>query len=420
MKSNVRPGLVITAVLICLGLIGGCQQAQKRSLTARYIVPPEVVRDVSSIQNLAIARPRVSLSGNYGKSSELATVFASCLDQRLTSGIYQERFFNVQDEIHGNTQGLRSLDRTFSHAHGYSIKPARLSNRAEIRTWATLSLNRSTGTDRMVTSLTSIPYRIEYTDDGVPYSAPNYDGKVVREQISQVGFVKIKAKGELRVQVRDTKGQSIYEKTFKNLTFEKKIGGDNPAEALPTVLEIASSLFDASIATVIKDISPHNVERTLYVNEEGDPTAVALIKATAFSEAYKRLCQVLDENAAAYKGEAIEIKEDFDLQIKKAHASDLAPEELEALIKSLRMEEKTALLAAGRFRSPDFEDMAIVCEAMGITDEALDFYGLAAEADPENSAAASALARVTKLADKVVTFQHTINGGYEEAENKER
>jgi hypothetical protein len=420
MKSNLHPGILITAVLICLGLIGGCQQAQKRSLTARYIVPPEVVRDVSSIQNLDIARPKVSLSGSYGKSSELVPVFACCLDQRLTSGIYQERFFNVRDEIHGNAQGLRTLDKTFSNAHGYSIKPAQLSKRAEIRTWATISLNRTTGTDRIVTSLASVPFNVEYTDDGVPFSVPNYDGKVVREQVSQVPFIKIEGKGELRVEVRDTRGASIYEKTFKNLKFEKKIGGDSPAEALPTVLEIASSLFDASIAMVVKDISPHNVERTLYVNEAGDPTAVALIKATAFSEAYKRLCQVLEENAAEYKREAGEIKKDFAEQIKEAQAAELAPEELETQVKTLRAEEKGALLAAGLFRSPDFENMAIVCEAMGITDEALDFYGLAAGADPGNSAAASALARVSKLADKVVIFKDKINGGYEEEENKER
>jgi glycogen debranching enzyme len=171
---------------------------------------------------------------------------------------------------------------------------------------------------------------------------------------------------------------------------------------------------------VVKDISPHNVERTLYVNEAGDPTAVALIKATAFSEAYKRLCQVLEENAAEYKREAGEIKKDFAEQIKEAQAAELAPEELETQVKTLRAEEKGALLAAGLFRSPDFENMAIVCEAMGITDEALDFYGLAAGADPGNSAAASALARVSKLADKVVIFKDKINGGYEEEENKER
>ncbi|WP_462323688.1 hypothetical protein [Desulfoplanes sp.] len=420
MKSNLYPGVVITAVLVCLGLLGGCQQAQKRSLMAKYIVPPDVVRDVSSIQNLAIAPPRVVLSGRYGKRSELRPVFVNCLNQRLASGIYRERFFNVQDEIHGNARGLGRLDKTFAKAHGYSIKPARLIRRAEIRTRANVSLTRSTGKDRMVTSLASIPYSVQYSDDGVPYSVPNYDGQVVEEHVSQVPFVKITAKGDLRVEVRDNQGRVVYEKTFKNLSFEKKVGGDNPAEALPTVLEIASSLFDASIAEVVRDISPHKVERTLYVNEDGDPTAVALIKATAFSEAYKRLSFVLEENGAAYAREAKEIKEDFAEKIQAAQAADAGSPAPGTLLETLRMEKKTALLEAGLFRSPDFENMAIVCEAMGITNEALDFYKMAAGADPANSAAASALARVSKLADKVLTLPGQIKGVYEEEENKER
>jgi hypothetical protein len=420
MKRNLWPGIVIAIVLICLGMMGGCQQAPKRSLEASYIVPPRVVGDVSSIRYMTIATPRVSLTGNYGKGSQLAPVFVNCLNQRLISGIYKERFFNVQDEIHGNTKGLQHLDKTMAKGHGYSIKPARMMNRAEIATRATISLTRTRGQDRMVTPLASIPYDVQYSDDGVPYSVPDYDAQVIQEHVSLVPFVQIVAKGNLQVEVRDAHKQLVYAKEFKDLTFVRKIGGENPVEALPTVLEMASSLFDAPIAQVVRDISPHKVNRTLYVNEEGDPTAVALIKATAFSEAYKRLSQVLEEHSAHYQQKIAGIKEDFSRQREKIRMGVEDPREQEILLDELGTQEKTALVDAGRFRSPDLENMAIVCEAMGITNEALDMYARAVDADPDNSQAASSLTRVNKLASKALSLQDQIPGRYQEEENKER
>jgi hypothetical protein len=64
--------------------------------------------------------------------------------------------------------------------------------------------------------------------------------------------------------------------------------------------------------------------------------------------------------------------------------------------------------------------MAIVCEAMGITNEALDMYARAVDADPDNTRAASSLTRVNKLASKALSLQDQIPGRYEEEENKER
>ena len=419
MSGYIRSVFVVAGCCLCL--LAGCQQAPKRSLLATYIVPPDVVSDVSSLQNLSIASPVVKLAGSYAQNrKKLVPVFTNCLNQRLSAAIYKERFFSVQDDIHGNRNGLKSLNAAFAQAHGYSIKPARIVNRAKIKTWANILLTRTTGKDKIITSLASIPYTVEYNDKGVPHSSPNYDGKVVKEHVSHVPFTHITAKGDLLVQVYDTAGKKVYEKRFTDLKYDKKIGGDTQANALPTVLEISSSLFDPAIKTVVRDISPHKIKRELFVNENGDETAVVLLKATAFSEAYKRLSQVTERNQKEYKAHAAEIKKDFAEQLKAARESDKTAEEVEVLISTLRQEQKASLVDAGRFRSPDYEDMAIACEAMGLTDEALEFYELAASADPENASAGASLARIKSLADKAMKCPGEAKNRYEEEENKER
>lgn len=421
MKSS---GYILRTLVMagcCLCLLAGCQQGAKRSLTASYIVPPDVVSDVSSLQNLAIASPVVKLTGNYARNREkLVSVFTNCLDQRLSTGIYKERFFSVQDDIYGNRKGLRSLDAAFAQSHGYSIKPARIVRRGKVRTWATIDLTRTTGKDRIVTPLASVPYVVEYNDKGVPHSSPNYDARVVKEHVSHVPFTHITAKGDLLVRVYDTGNKQVYEKRFTNLKYDKKLGGGSQADALPTVLEIASSLFDPSIRTVVRDISPHKVERELFVNEDGDETAVVLLKATAFSEAYRRLSEVTERNQKEYNKRAAEIKKDFEEQLKETRESGTSGEEIEAQVATLRQQLQADLVDAGRFRSPDYEDMAIACEVMGLSDEALEFYELAASADPENASAGASLARIKSLADKALKCPGKARNIYEEEENKER
>jgi tetratricopeptide (TPR) repeat protein len=185
-------------------------------------------------------------------------------------------------------------------------------------------------------------------------------------------------------------------------------------------LEIASSLFDPSIRTVVRDISPHKVERELFVNEDGDETAVVLLKATAFSEAYRRLSEVTERNQKEYNKRAAEIKKDFEEQLKETRESGTSGEEIEAQVATLRQQLQADLVDAGRFRSPDYEDMAIACEVMGLSDEALEFYELAASADPENASAGASLARIKSLADKALKCPGKARNIYEEEENKER
>jgi len=380
-----------------------------------------VVSDVSSLQNLTIASPVVMLSGSDAQNKKkMLPVFTNCLEQRLSAAIYKERFFSVQDDIQGNRNGLKSLDTVFAQSHGYTIKPARIVRRAQLKTQANITLTRTTGKERVVTSLASVPYIVKYTDIGVPYSIPNYAAQVVQEHVSNVPYTHITAKGDLFVRVYDAAGKKVYEKQFKDLEYDKKVGGNTQADALPTELEIASSLFDSSIRQAVRDISPHRVERELFVNENGDKTAVVLLKATAFSEAYKRLSDVTEKNQKEYKDKATEIKNDFAAQIKDVKASGKAQEEIELAVKALQEELRVTLLDTGRFRSPDDENMAIACETMGITDESLEFYELAVSADPDNTRASDSLARMKALAGKILNCPGKAKNTYEEEENKER
>ena len=418
-ETTGNKGATWPAVLLslCILALAGCQGgAAKREVYAEYIVPPRVVADVSSLERMRIDAPKVAVNGSYpGKPQELSVLFEESLRERLDAKISRERFFEVADEIYDNDQGLTRIRQIMLDSrHGYDVKPAGAGKSALIKARAEVSLVRQEGVDTIATQLVTLPYVVQYADDKwrTPYAAANYGAQQTRTVTSKVPFIVVRAKANLTVAVLDTKGRKVYERGFKDLSYEKKVGGDAEAAAEPTVIEIVASLFDAPLRDVVADISPHKVTRAVAVNSGGDATAIALIRATAFSEAYKRLTELLETREAGLKKAAKTAREES--------APQLAAAKSEAEKKALQAELAADLAKERKPLSADYENLAIACEAMGQWGEALDNYRLSAEADPGNATAAASLARVKQLAGQAGNLGLELKKSYDEQQHKER
>jgi tetratricopeptide (TPR) repeat protein len=382
-----RRGFRLAILLAALGVLcaSGCAP-KKRAVYANYILPPNAVTDVSTIENLDISPPQIDLSGNYKSKRNVRNLLASVLEESFENQLYDNGFIKARDDIYDDAQGLAQVRKQLQASrHGYDVQGARVMKTAKLHTSAHVDLHRVRGVDVVQTPLVTQPYTIKTTKNGVPISVPDPKRRRVRVVKSKVPFILVEAKGSLRVTLQDVHGKTVYSKMFDDLSYQQKVGGNAQPGAEPTLSEIALGLFGKSVDQVVKDISPHKEIHVLQVNEKGDATAVALMKATAFSEAYNRLALVITEHEKQYEAEVIEINKDYDEQMAEA--------ETDEQIVELEGEKKAQLLDASRFLSPDYENMAIVNEIMGDVSMALDLYQQAVEADPENVSAKQSLAR---------------------------
>jgi tetratricopeptide (TPR) repeat protein len=382
-----RRGYRLALLLAALAMLcaAGCAP-KKRAVYADYVLPPNAVTDISSIENLDIAPPQIDLSCNYKSKRSVQNVLANAVEESFEDQLYANGFIKARDDIYDDAQGLAQVRKELrASRHGYDVKSARAMRTAKLITAAKVNLKRTKGVDVVQTQLVTQPYTIKTNKNGVPVSFPDPDRRRVKIVTSNVPFILVEAKGSLRVALQDAHGKNVYSKVFDDLSYERKAGGNAQPGAEPTLFEIAHELFGGAVDQVVKDISPHKESHVLHVNEKGDATAVALMKATAFSEAYNRLDSVITAHEKQYEAEAAEINKDYDAQMAAAETD-------EALAK-LEEEKKAELLDASRFLSPDYENMAIVTEIMGDVSTALDLYGQAVEADPANTSAKQSLER---------------------------
>lgn len=415
-RSTPGRALCGLGLALCLMLLLGCQNAAKRQIYADYIVPPRVVSDVSSLERMRIDTPKVTVNGAYpGKSKELSMLFEESLKDRLDAKISRERFFEVADEIYDNDQGLTRIRKIMLDSrHGYDVKPASAVKSARINAKADVSLVRQEGVDTIATQLFTVPYVTRYATDEwhTPYAVPDTASQQVRTVTSKVPYIVVRATANLLVTVLDTKGKKIYERSFSDLSYEKKVGGDAAAGAEPTVIEIVASLFDAPLADVVADISPHKVTRVVSVNPNGDATAIVLLRATAFSEAYGHLANILDAREKEFAVAAKEAEADM--------APKLAAAKTEEEKAKLQAELDEELAAERKGLAADYENLAIACEAMGQLGEAMDYYEQSSQDDTGNKTARESLLRVRELAAQSEQLSVDRKKGYDEKNNKER
>lgn len=412
--------ILILGLLVSVAAFAGCKQgATKRALMAEYVVPPKAVSDISSIRYMAIPTPKVSVSGNYkARRDGMSTSIANHLRHRMEAAIYAERFMEVADEVHSSSRGV-GIVRSKMLAHNYHVPGPRIYKNANIRMYANINVTEHRGTDEMSTMLFSYKYDIKRSDDewGTPYSEINSDRTKSRTVKSRVPYVTVNATGNLKVDVFNNRGQKVYTRTFDKLSFSRKVGGKEGVGALPTIFEISSAMFDKPVADVVAAISPHTVKRELKLNDGGDTTALVLIRSGAYAEAYARLLDVMDANEEKYLKKKDAIDKDFAETLAKLKADGAADD----LIKAAKADRRAEIVAAGIDRLPDLFNMAVLCEIMGRLGEAVDFWGLASEANPDDSAIAKTLARVKGLAGKAAAVDAAIKkkGTFDEGKIKE-
>jgi len=322
----------------------------------------------------------------------------------LAGLIYKERFYNVSDDIYRNITGESQLQQVLRGQHGYDLIHSYKPKTSKIMAKAVVNIERKTGEDLIETQLVNQPYKTEYRKNkegySVPHAVPNYDRKSVRKRQDRVPYIKISATAQLNITIFGKNGEKRYERLFKDLKFYKKVGGSGDMAAVPTSLEIAASLFNDSIVATVKDISPHTETRLLEVNEDGDKTAVVLIKATAFSEAVRRLDKAIEQNEAEYQALKGKIEEKYQREVEEIKASSKEPLKKKAAIEKLEREKTEELAKERAPLSPDYENYALCMEVMGYLDDAIEFFEKAHEADQDNQTAKNAYNRVLALREK--------------------
>ena len=389
--------------ILVLSLIMFSNCAPQREIYAKYSLPPNSVLDFAPLRNLHIQSLNVRIRGNYRPLGQ-QSVFESYLRDRLAALIYKEHFYKMSDVIYRNYDGEKQLQSLLKGQHGYDLIHSHKPGSAKIYIKTAITINRTRGTDMVKTTLITLPYKTIYKNEHgnrVPYSKPNYAGQTVKTVSTRVPYEEVSANASLTISIKDKNGRLKYSRSFKNLKFKKKVGGGGDISAPPTALEVAGELFNSPLETIVADISPHREPRLLEVNENGDKSAVVLMKATAFSEAAMKLDAVIAKNEKKFREISAEISVEYGKKRGEAKKSPLKEAEKRAKVKKLESERKRALVEAGRFRSPDYENYAICMEVMGYIPDAIEFYNKACRADPENQTAKDSLIRVKELKNRI-------------------
>lgn len=370
--------------------VSGCKTG-KRMVYANYIMPPKVISDVTKVQKLVIANPDIDLniSGvDRHSAQKIASVFSNTIVNDFSSKLYYNGYIKTADHIYGDPTGLKQVGRILaSSRHGYDIKIIPAYKTAKLKIEAKIKYTRSTGKDRIKTTLTTTNYQIKTNKNGVPFSVPTSSSS--RIVTSNVPYINVEATGSLICTVYDYRGKKLYSRTFNDLKFENKSGGDSGCKAEAPYLEVAQSLFIDSVNKVISDISPHKETRALVVNEKGNASVVALIKGTAFFDAKEKLGKILDKEEAEIEKASTETNAKYAQLIAEAEDAEKKA--------ALEQERKEELIAISKDYSPDFENMAIILEIIGDRNEALEYYSIAADYDPENKSAKESFERVDKM-----------------------
>ncbi|NDV22604.1 hypothetical protein [Desulfovibrio sp. JC022] len=374
-------------LILTIMVIAGCKST-KRMVYAEYIMPPKVISDVSKIQQLKIDKPKIQIktSGLSKRSSrEISDIFTHIIVNDFSSKLYYNGYIKTTDELCGAQAGLKQVRKKLARSkHGYNVKITPFHKTAKLKVEARINYVRSKGTDRIQTRLTTQNYSVAYSDKGVPYAKASSSKS--RTVFSNVPYIEVKAKGVLICTLYDINGKKVYSRVFDDLEFENKSGGDSGSKAEAPYPEVAQKLLNDAITKVVSDISPHKEKKPLAVNEKGDPTIVALIKGTAFFDARNRLEELLTEAEENIEKSSAEVNAEYDQLI----AVESDPE------KRLALEQQRAedLIDCTRDYSPDYENLAIIQEVVGNKNEALHYYQVAVNADPENLTALDSVQRI--------------------------
>lgn len=365
--KTMNKGLQIVGAAFVLLLAAGCST---EVLTAEYIMPPNMISDVKSIDVIEIV-PEITLSGNAFENKDKAFV-AGALQQSMASRLCQGGYIKTVDYVWGNPDGASDMEDVLArkeHMHGYTRHATDpVSSRAKLEMKLKAAVNTSTAKQNVSITLQDVPYK-EGRNGRVPTSSPD-TARIVTEKVSvPMDVFSISGTGALSVTLTDKSGNVVYEKEFPSLESSFSTSTTNHG-APPTSLEVISTMILPAIETIAADISPHKENRTLQINEDGSKESVLLLKAMAFTEAISAIDNIEDDkkSAADYEnlGVAYEVigdydsaKEFYEAALERKNDSGIATIGKERILDILKAKEELRKTKAKKtetqFKSSEFE-----------------------------------------------------------------
>ena len=312
-------------------LISGLAGCKSDVLIADYLVPPTIIKDVKVIDTLEIV-PTVSLSGNSFHSGDEKYVCGS-LHQILASKLSQYGYINVLDYVWGNAEGASAMEdllRSKNSQHGYvrhTTDP--VTNRARMYLDFKVKVNSGAVEQKVKLELQDDTYSIKYKD-GVPYQ--EYSGTRTSTVEMPTSVFSIAGTGTLSAKLVDKSGNTVYSKTFSNLSWSSQTSA-SVHDAPPPASAVVEQMILSAVETIVTDISPHTVQRELEINSSGSKKSVLLLKSMAFTEAIYAIDELDKKSSADYEnlgiayeiiGDYVSAKECFDRVLKNDSSSELA------------------------------------------------------------------------------------------------
>ncbi len=285
-------GWLVVAALFSAG-------CASQNISANYTMPARKIADVGSVSLLEILTA-AELSGNRVVDGD-AERAAAMVRQNLSAQLYQERFYQTTDLIWGpSVKGASAIlehSKTTGSRHGYatfaSIAPE-ATGRLEIQFKLSVDAARQRRTDTI--TLTSVPYVIKYSKDGIPSSSPNPDPKThsTREVVVNYDVWTVAGDGTLNAKLFNVKtGELVYERTFQIAP------PDNDTRSQPTLLRAVSAAVEPAIKEIVADISPHQERKLLPVNQDAHPRVVALLSARDYVDTVQEVERLEAERLSA-------------------------------------------------------------------------------------------------------------------------
>ena len=390
--------VLLYSIPAALLLFTGCAQ-QKSEVYANFMMPPKEIKNINDVKNIKVDVSKIKING---LSKNANKDVANMIKGKLSSLVYKEQFLNVSDDI--LNKSLTSLEKNSKNSHGYSNFSTLKVKNSTLKVDVNINLKKTTGTQKVTTKLLTQHYREKRVGKKYPRPIGVKSGKpTISIVTNDVPFIKYVANADLNIKLYNVHNQVVYTKKFSNLELTKKLGGSSKSVVeLPTDLSIVSELLTDKLREVVYDLSPHKESRKLVVNEKGDASVVALMKATAFSESAIRLDDVISKQETAIEKEKKELKVKYEESLKKAK-DQKAKDKL-----TLSYEEKVKSLY--KPLTADYENMGILTEIFGDLEDASNWYSQAVEADGANKIAKLSLQRVNKNFSKQKALKR-MNGG---------
>lgn len=395
--------LIIAVVIISVGCV-----APQGPVYKSFLMPPKKIKNVNDVKNIKIVVNKIKLSG-FPKNSKVD--LSQLIKGKASALIYKEQFLDVYDPV--ISKNIRSFNKQARNNHGYSKFYANSPKFSTLQINLEMKLQKHSGIDTIKTTLKHQNYGVKYSKKGVPMAVPS--GKPRYSYVkTDVPYKQYNLKANLHIKLFNTKKELVYKRDFTNISLSKKIGGDTlKTIEIPTEIELASDTLVDKLKEVVSDISPHKETRQLIVNEKGDPSVVALMKGTAFSDAIVLLDKTIEKKEAKLNLKKEELKLAYKEKLIKAKDE----KEKTSLIKS----KENDILSLYKPLSPEYENMAILNEILGDLVSAKYYYELSYKYDNTNSGANNSIKRVEKTLNKVTQLAKiTTKTKYKNKDNKER